>query len=322
MTDPRHFQLLGHLLGALDDEEQERVDARLENDSEYCQELVDWRRRLTRLEPLRPEYEPPADLANRTCRRVAAYAEQTGGSEALPKMSSNPLPPTRMCSVGWVDSIVLGVLLTTAVGLIFPAIGGSRFQARLASCQDSLRQFGTAMMHYGRQQGHSLGWLADSGRLTAEGAKAIELLEDGLLGAERRPLCPDAWLTAQGVVRTPFHREEHSETILISVNPQTQGVCCLRTDWPGMWRNGTTNGWQNASLPTTMPLLADAPSADLPGQSLAGHDGRGRNVLFEDGRVVFLPVQTSLDGSTALLPAGDDLATADLATPIAFVSRR
>ncbi len=325
MTDPRHFQLLGHLLGALDDEEQESVDARLESDPEYCRELVDWRRRLAPLELLRPDYEAPADLTHRTCRHVAAYVERaaaSGASAALPKMSQNPLPPIRTSSVGWVDSIVLGLLLTTAVGLILPAIGGSRFQARLASCQDSLRQFGTAMMQYGRQKGHTLGWLADSGRLTAEGAKAIGLLEDGWMGAERRPLCSEAWLAAQGVVRTPFRGEKRQETILVSLNPQTHGAGNLRADWSGTSRNGTTNGWQTASWPTTMPLLADAPSADLPGQSSAGHDGRGRNVLFEDGRVDFLPVRTSLDDSAALLPTGDSSVSDGLATPVVFVSRR
>ena len=41
-----HQQLLGHLLGALDDDEHARVDARLEHDAEYCRELARWRQRL------------------------------------------------------------------------------------------------------------------------------------------------------------------------------------------------------------------------------------------------------------------------------------
>ncbi len=325
MTDPMQHQLLGHLLGALDDEEQQSVDARLESDPNYCREFIDWRRRLAPLESLRPDFEPPADLARRTCRHVAAYVQQTAVSSEdakLPRMSQRPLPPLRSSSVGWPDSIVLGLLLVAAVGLILPAIDGSRFQSRLASCQDSLRQFGTAMTQYGRQKGRDLGWLADSGRLTREGAKAVGLLEEGWLTDDRRPLCSDAWLAVQGVVRTSLHGGTRSENMSSPLDLQRQGGNHLRTDWSGTWRNGTTNGWQTSSLPTNMPLLADVPSADLPGQPSAGHDGRGRNVLYADGRVEFLPVQTPPDEDVVFLPRGDSYVAADLGTPVVFVGRR
>ena len=73
MTDSIHQQLLGHLLGALDDEEQVWVDQRLEHDESYQRELILWRRRLSPLEAIRPDFDPPPDLAGRTCRMVVAY---------------------------------------------------------------------------------------------------------------------------------------------------------------------------------------------------------------------------------------------------------
>ena len=73
-TDPMHQQLLGHLLGALDDDEQEWVEARLEHDEEYRRRWVELRRRLAPLLAVRPDFEPPPGLAERTCRLVASFA--------------------------------------------------------------------------------------------------------------------------------------------------------------------------------------------------------------------------------------------------------
>ena len=112
-----------------------------------------------------------------------------------------PAPPSRINRVGWLDMAVVALLLMTAGALIFPAIDSSRFQARLAVCQDSLRQFGLALDQYGDRQQTALGRLADDGRLTRAGVVAAGLLPDGYLSDSRRAACPDAWLAAQGAWR-------------------------------------------------------------------------------------------------------------------------
>ena len=71
MSEISDQQLLGYLLGALDDEEQEWLDARLERDPRCREALTRWRQRLAPLSALRPEFEPPPGLARRTCRLVA-----------------------------------------------------------------------------------------------------------------------------------------------------------------------------------------------------------------------------------------------------------
>ena len=74
MTEPMHQQLLGHLLGALDDDEQEWLEGQLQCDEEYRHHCLWWRRRLASLDAALPEFEPPPGLAERTCRLVAAFA--------------------------------------------------------------------------------------------------------------------------------------------------------------------------------------------------------------------------------------------------------
>ena len=90
-------------------------------------------------------------------------------------------------------------------------------------------------------------------------------------------------------------------------------------DWFGRLRNGTTSEPQGHPLPAALPLLADAPGADLPGQGTDYHDGRGRNVFFADGEVRFLPCSAPADAAELVL-SGDSLVAPDGATPITFVS--
>ena len=199
MTDRMHQQLLGHLLGALDDAEEERVDAQLEHDEQCRQELVRWRRRLAPLEALRPDFEPPPGLAARTCRFVAACMP-TPVDVLAPRrrMSPDTTPPSRVARVGWHDLAVVVLLLVTTGAMLFPAIHGSRFHARLATCQDGLRQFGTALTQYSHQHGTAVSQLARNGRLTPAGMYVAGLFDNGLLTDRVQAGCPNVWLTPQG----------------------------------------------------------------------------------------------------------------------------
>ena len=253
-------------------------------------------------------------------------------------MTPNPVPPGRVAHVGWLDMAAVALLLATTGALMFPAIHGSRFEARLASCQDDLRQFGLALTHYSQHQQSALGRLAGNGRLTRAGVCAAGLLRDGYLTDSRRPVCPDAWLAAQGALCESLHLGTPIEPLqrpatavfqrpatIVIQRPATAvagGVENQYDDWPGTWRDGTTDGWRPPPSPTEVPLLADAPSADLPGQDPPSHGGRGRNLLFEDGRVGFLPSATPVDASDLFFSRGEDSAAADISTPIVFVSGR
>ena len=73
MSDPARDQLLGYLLGALDDAEQELVAERLENVGELRRDLAVLSRALAPLDAVRRDYSPPPDLAARTCRLVVSY---------------------------------------------------------------------------------------------------------------------------------------------------------------------------------------------------------------------------------------------------------
>ncbi len=298
-----HSQLLGHLLGALDDDEQQSVDARLEHDEEWCRQLARWRQRLAPLEALRPDFEPPPGLAERTCRYVAAHmpvVAELPASRRRRRMSPCPVPPHRVARVGWLDVAAVALLLVTIGAMIPPAIHGSRYQSRVASCQNDLRQFGLALTDYSQRHDNALSKLADHGRLTRTGVFAAELLQDAYLTATHRTVCPDAWLAVQGVLLGTSHglTGQKSE----AVGPQSQEPPVrVANDWPDTWFDEATDGWRPPPSPAKLPLLADAPGADLPAQSFPSHNGRGRNVVFEDGHVGFVPSAGSI-GAGGFVP--------------------
>jgi len=64
-------QLIGHVLGALDEDEARSVVYRLNSDLEFQRGLDAARQQIQLLEEAREDVSPPARLAERTCRFIA-----------------------------------------------------------------------------------------------------------------------------------------------------------------------------------------------------------------------------------------------------------
>jgi hypothetical protein len=298
---PSPSQLIGHLLGALDDDEHEWVDTVVDYDEDSAEKLVEWRRRIAPLEMMRPEIEPPRGLAERTCRYVASCIPLFAQTKR--RMSQCPAPPSCMAGLRWSDVVTVVSLLLMTGAVLFPAIDGSRFQARLASCQDGLRHLGLALSQYGYHQRQPIGQLASNGRLTHAGLGVVGLLQNGPFSEGGRDVCPDAWLAAQGALQEASSGGNNgmiSATTVAAIN-RPFSIGNLGNSWSGTSRNGMIDLRQPSPAPAETPLLADAPSADLPDQGFASatwsHGGRGRNFLFEDCHTDFLPAVTSSDAA-------------------------
>ncbi len=308
MTDPMHQQLLGHLLGALDDDEQEWLESRLEQDEEYRRQWMCWRRRLAPLLTERPEFEPPPGLAEQTCRLVAACAPMLVFEEK-PRPTMRPVPtlPGGAAGARWLDAAVVAAILLAVVALVPPAIHGSRFHCRLASCQDKLRQVGLALTQYGHDHHDALSELAADERLTGAGAFAAGMLGDEFAGEDRSAaMFPVAWLAAQGALRgtigwqNGFSRQKIDQSPPLPFPITTSESVSSFKDWSGAWGNETADGPENLS-PAAVPVLADVAGADVPGQGINFHGGRGRNQFFEDGHVNFLPCSAPRGAAETIL---------------------
>lgn len=325
--DPIRQQLLGHLLGALDDDEQEWVDMRLDMDDDYRRQCAALRRKISPLLAARPDFDPPPGLAERTCRLVASFKPAPRRSESPRRaMSPDSALPSRATRISWLDVVAVVTVLAVFGILVPPAIHGGRFQARVASCQDGLRQVGLSLAQYGYHHGSDLSLLADNERLTTAGQFVADLMDTRLPPDDGRTVFPDAWLSVQGVLRwspqLPDYRDpdsiladsESEYPLLTGTAPRLANLSGF--NWSGVERNGTIDG--SAEFPpAAVALLADAPSADTPDQNpFEYHDGQGRNRFFEDGHVDFLPSSTTRDIADSLSPRDDSPTTS---IPVHFV---
>jgi hypothetical protein len=168
---------------------------------------------------------------------------------------------------------------------LLPAIGNSRFNSQVVACQDNLRQLGIALAQYSHLHEDSFPPGPDRGRLAAAGIYGPTLVYDGFLPDSRRLVCPTSSLAADPQFRVPTTGE-----VLLIESPEE--LDSQRAAMGGSY--GYTLGYiDDNQYRTTKNLhrpffavMADAPGNGPQYQSL-NHGGRGQNVLFEDGRVVF-----------------------------------
>jgi hypothetical protein len=235
MIDRADEQVLGYLLGALDDCEREGLEFRLQCDPAYQRKLAVMWRQFQAVLALRPQSEPPAGLAERTCGRVFAHARNVRArAMGHRRLRTYAVQPGSRPHVRRLD-----VIATALVGIFFfllllPALHGNRLQARAAACQDNLREAGLALAHYDAGQGNSLSPSSDPQLMAAKlyapllvqaglDARRVEHREQlpvafadqrftGMYSA-RSARCPESWK-----LRLRGHLAERDEYIALFVD--------------------------------------------------------------------------------------------------------
>jgi hypothetical protein len=281
------------------------VQSRLRSDPVYQRALVRLRRELGRTEISETAlsamgFAPPPGLARRTCDFVFAQARRAGRGV---RRSMSPLSASGWGgSVRWIDVTVAAAALILGVLVTLPAIHSARFHARLAACQDNLRQLGLALTDYSERHGDYFPRVPATGKLAAAGIYAPVLAHDGFLTDPQRVLCPEALSEDARDFRIPTLEELRaaSETAGAHLRQEMGGNYgyCL-----GHLEHGALVPTKNLGRPA-FAVMADAPSDVLPGHQSINHGGRGQNVLFEDGHVEFATMTQSRGGDDIF--ANDD----------------
>jgi hypothetical protein len=282
------------------------------------------------------DHEPPPALAARTCEFVAAHVE---GSLITPASAASPgatacydAPPQRRFT--WSDLVAISAVCLAAATLFFPALSFSRFQAQIATCQNQLRLIGFGLHGYSElQPDHTFPGPEVAGKRAAAGIVAPTLVSHQLASSPQF-LCP-ASLAIEDMTdfRVP---------LLVELDrAEGQELKRLQRTMGGHY--GYNLGYLAGSQlerPRDLrrpqfAMAGDAPSNAQPRRVSANHQGRGQNVLYEDGRVQFLaylPAPRVLDdpyhNREGWVAAGldrDDAvlgASSDPPLPVALVSER
>jgi hypothetical protein len=301
MIDAVREELLGHLLGALEDSEQELIENRLKGEPDLLRELAEVRRQLLPLLAIEAEAVPPPGLAKRTCQFVFSHPA-TSRAPQRRTMSATAAVSGWIGGLRWIDITVAVALFVVAALLLFPAIQGSRFRAQVAACQDNLRYLGMALTQYSERHDQYFPRIPTHGRLAAAGIYAPTLLGEECLTEASRVVCPTSAL-ADG---EEFHLPSLDE---VEQAPREE-IEHLRRCMGGSYGyvlghvvDGVYHDTKNLRR-ATFALMADAPSPTAPDHRSLNHGGQGQNVLFEDGHVLYLTC-------SRLCESGDDFFTND-----------
>lgn len=322
-----HEDLLGYLLGALDPDEMQRVARLLREDPEAREQLAELEEMVRPLEegyiPVEP---PPGDLVSRTLANLppvsipaeeeAVAADLVGesceeafeadgsfrsaaGGGLIPMHSA--VDPGRSSGLNWLDWVGGAAAAAVVLALLLPALAQGRFESRKIACQDQLRRFGTALTQFvTRSPQERLPAVSESGPEAFAGIYMVRLKEFGLVDDPSQRWCPSLDLPTKDQA-TLINLGE-----IVSVddlhNASVDRLQQIQQYAGGHYAYNLGVVEQEHFTPprfearSSFAVMADAPLTGMAsGESLEdriGHDGIGINVLFEDGRVRFIPVES------------------------------
>jgi hypothetical protein len=291
MTRSIREDLLGYVLGALDETERLTVEQELSRNAQLLEELTRLKRCTDQIGmDERPNYyEPPAGLALRTCEAISRQAVPPvvacAGPGLAPALSSE-VSLRRKYSFADVTAMV--AVVAAAAALFFPALSNSRFQADVSVCQNRLRQIGMAYHGYSDQQpDHAFPTASLVGNRNVAGVGASILTQEGYLEDPQTLICPASPLGQ--------HPEEFRliglDTLDASQGDLLEKVCRNLAGSFGMNIGYQQNGELRPAVDHRRPgyaLAADAPADETPCRRTINHSRLGQNVLYEDGHVQFI----------------------------------
>lgn len=293
MNDRIREQLLGYLLGALDDVERLEVEQQLAANPDWNDELESLALSLEPLAETYEEFEPPAGLAERTCSLIAGRSTVTPAGRSLHPATHSEVRGRGRWSIA--DVVVMAGICLAGAMLFFPAISQSRYAARLQACQNNLRELGFALIDYSEKagQGHFPEVPVEGNRAVA-GIYAPVLLDAGYLTDERKIICPSSTLAQQTEAWKLSSLDEidrASGRKLLLIQRSIGGSYGYNL---GVVISGRHRAPRNLGR-THFALMSDAPSLQLAGLRSTNHGGRGDNILYEDGHIGYV-VESHAEG--------------------------
>ncbi len=288
--------LLGYLLGALDDTDRRRIQAALRRDPQLRRELERLREELAATRA--PEaFEPPEGLLEQTCDLVEGCDQQRRSLRSANRGAGQLTWQRRTWS--FADGVVAAALVVVAAMLFFPAIANSRFRSDVHRCQRNLQRLHVALCEFSQTNGGVYPRIPLSGNRAAAGIYGPVLVDEGYLLDSRTLICPSSALCEHlSDWRVPTQQELD----------QASGLDLGRLQRAMGGSYGYTLGHTQGDryFPPRnegrayYALMSDAPSLHLLGRLSSNHCDRGQNVLFDDGHIVFVIDQVCVAPRDAL----------------------
>lgn len=317
-----HEHLVGFLLGANDEQENQLVRGKLSQEPELHEALANLRQHLELLDDGLDKNAPPAGLAARTCQMLEnpeIWARITG--EAAVASDNAPTPravadrinerPESLAGgssrFSLMDGLVAMGVCLAALAIFFPALASSRMLASRVQCEDNLRQVGLGLHKFAdassRQRYPAI---QGAGPLSVAGAYAPRLVNEGFVSHPEVLSCVAS--SSQLSLPTVEELLVAPEAVLPGLHDQLDGVFNYNLGS----RRGDEIEAPKMGGRARFPIASDVVLVrdELIGSN--SHFGNRVNILFDDGHVEFLKIDHLPEDMQRVFVNNDGLVQAGL----------
>jgi len=187
-----------------------------------------------------------------------------------------------------IDIAVAASVFLAAAALFVPALSNSRYAAQLAQCQNNLRKVGQALLQYAEANNDELPKVPARGNAAVAGVYAPILFENGHSEVREWVVCPSSDF-ANDCERWQMPSISDLEAASGQQLARMQQIVGGSYGYSlGYVDNGKYVGPNTRNSAATYALMADSPSGEPDGRRGAHHQRHGQNVLYADGRVMYL----------------------------------
>jgi hypothetical protein len=284
--------LIRYLLGELDHDERQQLQARLKASPELQRELAHLRACFA--ENGNADLfadEPPGQLAERTTERVAGCSDDDDSYERLSRraaaIAATTEPPSGILGWSLADLTVAGGVMLAVSMLIFPALRDSRDGTRRTYCQNHQMQLGQLFAAFADDHEN---YFPKIGPGDNAGDFAVQLVEGGRVPPEvlaELLVCPGAAL-ADEIRSGSFVMRVYDRNQLNAMPPRERAVVrkfmspFLAYVFPYQ-TGGGLRYIKDERLP--LPILADTAGPATNGFMSSNHGNTVVQVLLQDGSV-------------------------------------
>lgn len=301
-------------------------EGRVRADGDLASRIADFRKLLGQIDSIGSAYtyEPPSDLVDRTMERIdgcLAANESDAAGDQRNRTTQTPASAGRLLGLAasscapshrsFLDSAALATCLTVVCCLALPALVRVRFESRKSQCAQNLSGLGSEFVDFALiSPDRRLPFVALEGPGAFAGVYAVRLRDAGATITPTRLSCG----SLLGIER-PGNNLPAIPTLAELQQMAIQELELWQRAIGGdyAYNLGVEEG-ESVRAPrfegrSHFAIMADAPVIMGQQEQFIAHDGRGINLLYEDGRVAFVSVRAFVVetpfAAQPLLPVSD-----------------